>query len=217
MQGGKVQLSLAQALALAIENNLDIAVQRYVRPIAEADMLRTSSGQAARGIPGALVPSGLNAGALGVGVNQAAGTGGVGAAGGISWRRRRGQRAAGRHVRPGDQLQRELRPHGGATQQHGRRGRAARDHHVGGEQRQLRDEPRTAATRDHRLRVRRLHRGVSRRLFTRPEEQVASSVRRTLRTRRQTCPSSSAPPDEHEARTGSRTRLGSTDLPPNSG
>ncbi len=84
MQGGKVQLSLAQALALAIENNLDIAVQRYVRPIAEADMLRTSSGQAARGIPGALVPSGLSAGALGVGVNQAAGTGGVGAAGGIS-------------------------------------------------------------------------------------------------------------------------------------
>ena len=79
-----LQLSLSQALALAIENNLDIAVQRYVRPIAEADMLRTSSGQAARGVSGALVPSGLSAGALGVGVNQAAGTGGVGAAGGIS-------------------------------------------------------------------------------------------------------------------------------------
>jgi outer membrane protein TolC len=84
LHGDKLELSLAQALALAIENNLDIAVQRYVRPIAEADMLRTSSGQAARGIPGALVPSGLSAGALGVGVNQAAGTGGVGAAGGIS-------------------------------------------------------------------------------------------------------------------------------------
>lgn len=84
LHSGKLQLSLAQALALAIENNLDIAVQRYVRPIAEADMLRTSSGQAARGISGALVPSGLSAGALGVGVNQVAGTGGVGAAGGIS-------------------------------------------------------------------------------------------------------------------------------------
>jgi outer membrane protein TolC len=84
LHNGKVQLSLSQALALAIENNLDIAVQRFVRPIAEADLLRTSSGQAARGIPGALLPSGLSAGALGVGVNQAAGTGGVGAAGGIS-------------------------------------------------------------------------------------------------------------------------------------
>jgi outer membrane protein TolC len=84
VRGNKVELSLSQALALAIENNLDIAVQRFVRPIAEADMLRTASGQAARGIPGALVPSGLSAGALGVGVNQAAGTGGVGAAGGIS-------------------------------------------------------------------------------------------------------------------------------------
>ncbi len=84
LRSGKVELSLSQALALAIENNLDIAVQRYVRPIAEADLLRTSSGQAARGISGALVPAGLSAGALGVGVNQAAGTGGVGAAGGIS-------------------------------------------------------------------------------------------------------------------------------------
>ena len=84
LRNGKVELSLSQALALALENNLDIAVQRFVRPIAEADMLRTSSGQAARGIPGALLPAGLSAGALGVGVNAASGTGGVGAAGGIS-------------------------------------------------------------------------------------------------------------------------------------
>ncbi|HZT75852.1 MAG TPA: TolC family protein [Vicinamibacterales bacterium] len=84
LRNGTISLSLSQALALALENNLDIAVQRYIRPIAEADMLRTSSGQAARGIPGALVPPGLSAGALGVGVNQSAGTGGVGAAGGIS-------------------------------------------------------------------------------------------------------------------------------------
>jgi outer membrane protein TolC len=81
---GRLRLSLSAALELAIENNLDIAVQRYIRPIAQADMLRTSSGQAARGIPGALLPSGLSAGALGVGVNQGGGTGGVGSAGGIS-------------------------------------------------------------------------------------------------------------------------------------
>jgi outer membrane protein TolC len=84
IQQGHLRLSLADALALAIENNLDVAVQRFVRPMAEADLLRTSSGQAARGVPGASVPSGLSAGALGVGVNAAGGTGGVGAAGGIS-------------------------------------------------------------------------------------------------------------------------------------
>jgi outer membrane protein TolC len=84
IRGNHLELSLSDALALTIENNLDIAVQRYVHPIAEADVLRTSSGQAARGVAGALLPSGLSAGALGVGVNQTGGTGGVGNAGGIS-------------------------------------------------------------------------------------------------------------------------------------
>jgi outer membrane protein TolC len=80
----RLRLSLSDALALTIENNLDIAVQRYVHPIGQVDVLRASSGQAARGVPGARLPSGLSAGALGVGVNQAGGTGGVGSAGGIS-------------------------------------------------------------------------------------------------------------------------------------
>jgi outer membrane protein TolC len=84
IRNGKLRLSIADALALAIENNLDIAVQRFLHPIAEADVLRTSSGQAARGIPGALLPSGLNQGALGIGVNNSQGNGGVGSAGGIS-------------------------------------------------------------------------------------------------------------------------------------
>ena len=84
IHNGKLEVSLADALALAVENNLDIGVQRYLRPIAQADVLRTRSGQAARGITGALVPAGLSVGAIGVGVNQSAGTGGVGAAGGIT-------------------------------------------------------------------------------------------------------------------------------------
>jgi outer membrane protein TolC len=84
IRNGKLRLSMADALALALENNLDIAVQRFLHPIAEADVLRTSSGQAARGIPGALLPSGLNQGALGIGVNNSQGAGGVGSAGGIS-------------------------------------------------------------------------------------------------------------------------------------
>ena len=81
---GKLEISLADALALAMENNLDIAVQRYLRPIAQADLLRTQSGQAARGIPGATLPGGLNTGVLGAGVNAAAGQGGVGTAGGVT-------------------------------------------------------------------------------------------------------------------------------------
>jgi len=81
---GKLELSMSDALALTLENNLNIAVQRYLRPIAQVDLLRTRSGQAARGITGALLPSGLSVGALGVGVNQFQGAGGVGSAGGIS-------------------------------------------------------------------------------------------------------------------------------------
>ncbi|RPJ87017.1 MAG: TolC family protein [Acidobacteria bacterium] len=81
---GKLELTVADALALALENNLDLAVQRYVPVIAETDVLRTSSGQAARGVQGALVPSGLTSGALGVGVSASGGGGGLGSAGGIT-------------------------------------------------------------------------------------------------------------------------------------
>src|SRR5437870_3389493 len=84
IRNGKLRLSMADALALAIENNLEIAVSRFLHPIAEADVLRASSGQAARGFQGASVPSGLTQGAWGVGVNKCQGAGGVGSAGGIS-------------------------------------------------------------------------------------------------------------------------------------
>jgi len=84
LRDGKLELSLADALALAIENNVDIAVQRYVRPFAQADVLRARSGQAARGFQGGSVPGGLSAGAIGAGVTEASGGGGLGGAGGIS-------------------------------------------------------------------------------------------------------------------------------------
>jgi outer membrane protein TolC len=81
---GKLELTLADALALALENSLDIATQRYLPAFAQTDVLRTESGQAARGFTGASIPGGLSAGALGVGVS-ASGTGsGVGNAGGIT-------------------------------------------------------------------------------------------------------------------------------------
>jgi len=81
---GKLELSMADALALTLENNLDIVVQRYVMPFAQTDVLRSKSGQAARGFTGALYPSELNSGAIGAGVTNAGGTGGTGNAGGIT-------------------------------------------------------------------------------------------------------------------------------------
>ncbi len=81
---GRLELSLSDALALALENNLDIAVQRYLKPMADVDVLRTQSGQAARGVQGASVPSGLSSGALGAGVTGDTGGGGTGSAGGIT-------------------------------------------------------------------------------------------------------------------------------------
>ncbi|MSO19926.1 MAG: TolC family protein [Acidobacteria bacterium] len=84
IRDGRLELSLSDALALALENNLDIAVQRYLKPMADVDVLRTQSGQAARGVQGASVPSGLSSGALGAGVTGDTGGGGTGSAGGIT-------------------------------------------------------------------------------------------------------------------------------------
>jgi outer membrane protein TolC len=84
IHGGKLELSLADALALTLENNLDIVVQRYVIPIAQTDVLRSKSGQAVRSFTGALYPSEVNAGAIGAGVTSSGSTGGTGNAGGIT-------------------------------------------------------------------------------------------------------------------------------------
>ncbi len=59
IQDGKMQLSLQDALALALENNLDIAVQRYIPWIADTDILRTKGGGAARGLAGTGTASAL--------------------------------------------------------------------------------------------------------------------------------------------------------------
>lgn len=49
---GKMELSLQDTIALALENNLDVAIQRYTPWIAETDILRTMAGGAARGLSG---------------------------------------------------------------------------------------------------------------------------------------------------------------------
>src|SRR5208283_2230033 len=52
---GKLYLSLNDAVAMALENNLDIGIQRYNLSIADTDVLRTSSGAVALGVNTGLV------------------------------------------------------------------------------------------------------------------------------------------------------------------
>ncbi len=47
---GVLELSLKDAISLALENNLDIAIARYNLPIAAADVLRTQAGGSFRGV-----------------------------------------------------------------------------------------------------------------------------------------------------------------------
>jgi outer membrane protein TolC len=70
ISGGKLRLSLEDALALALENNLDISVARYNLGFAQTDLLRAKSGGATRGVPGAFSSSALFAGALGGGISS---------------------------------------------------------------------------------------------------------------------------------------------------
>lgn len=67
---GKLELSLAEFLRLVVENGLDVESDRYIYLLAQADLLRARSGQAARGIPQAPLPSALFAGAIGAGLGN---------------------------------------------------------------------------------------------------------------------------------------------------
>ena len=81
MREGKLRLSVEEAIALALENNLDIAVARFGPAYAQTDILRTRSGGSGRGVQGAFQSSALFAGALGGGVSAGGGGGGGGAGG----------------------------------------------------------------------------------------------------------------------------------------
>ena len=50
LREGKLMLSLSDAIALALENNLDISIQRYNPKIADLDILRTKAGASPRGV-----------------------------------------------------------------------------------------------------------------------------------------------------------------------
>ncbi len=84
IQEGKLKLTLADAMALALENNLDIAVQRFIPEYSQTDLLRSKAGQSPRGFTGGTTPGGLTAGALGAGITGTGAGSGVGSAGGIT-------------------------------------------------------------------------------------------------------------------------------------
>jgi outer membrane protein TolC len=87
VKDGKIYLSLSDAIALAIENNYDIAIARYDLSIADTDILRTATGQAPLGAPSGLIANTLGGSAtiLSTGGGPGGSAGGAGGAGtGIS-------------------------------------------------------------------------------------------------------------------------------------
>jgi outer membrane protein TolC len=86
IRDGKLYLSLKDAIRLALENNLDLAIARYNLPIADTDILRTKAGGVFRGVNAGVVQNtpgggvgGFGAGAPGAGAGGT--TGGAGGAG----------------------------------------------------------------------------------------------------------------------------------------
>ena len=83
MREGKLYLSLNDAIALALENNLDIAIARYNLNIADTDVLRARAGAQILGVPTGIVQNTPGGGVGGIGSQVGSGTGGttLGAAG----------------------------------------------------------------------------------------------------------------------------------------
>lgn len=81
---GVLEISLSDAIALALENNLDLAIARYNIPIAQADVLRTKAGGVFRGVNTGIVQNTPGGGIGGFGsTSTGAGAGGTtGGAGG---------------------------------------------------------------------------------------------------------------------------------------
>jgi outer membrane protein len=79
MRDGKLYLSINDAVALALENNLDIAIQRYNLAIADTDILRTKAGGATLGVNSGVVTNTPGGGAGGLSGTVGSGSGGTSA------------------------------------------------------------------------------------------------------------------------------------------
>jgi outer membrane protein TolC len=78
VRDGKLYISLHDAIALAIENNLDLAFFRYNFPIAQTDFARTKAGSPAQGVNTGIVQSSTEGGFSG-GNSSSGGSGSNGA------------------------------------------------------------------------------------------------------------------------------------------
>jgi len=77
MHDGKLYLSLNDAIALALENNLDIAIARYSLNIADTDILRAKAGASILGVPSGIVQNTPGGGVGGLGGQVGSGSGGT--------------------------------------------------------------------------------------------------------------------------------------------
>lgn len=82
MRDGKIYLSMDDAVALALENNLDMAIARYNLNIADTDILRANAGAAILGVPFGIVQNTPGGGVGGLGGVVGSGSGGTSAAAG---------------------------------------------------------------------------------------------------------------------------------------
>lgn len=81
LRDGKLYLSLDDAVALALENNLDLGIARYNLLIADTDLLRTKAGGIFRGVNTGVVQGTAGGGVGGIGAGSAGGGAGGTAAG----------------------------------------------------------------------------------------------------------------------------------------
>ncbi len=77
MHEGKLYLSINNAIALALENNLDLAIQRYNLNIADTDVLRAQAGAAILGVNAGVVQNTPGGGVGGIGATAGLSTGGT--------------------------------------------------------------------------------------------------------------------------------------------
>lgn len=77
MRDGKIYLSIDDAVALTLENNLDLEIARYNLNIADADYLRAKSGASILGVNAGIVQNTPGGGVGGLGGTVGSGTGGT--------------------------------------------------------------------------------------------------------------------------------------------
>ena len=82
MHDGKLYISMDDAVALALENNLDIAIARYNLNIADTDVWRAKAGSAILGVNSGVVQNTPGGGVGGLGAQVGSGQGGTSVAAG---------------------------------------------------------------------------------------------------------------------------------------